>query len=148
MARGPSQEGENISILEKLIIKNGPQSAIPFSMAFDMIIAGIDTTGNALAFNLYLLATNPEKQEILRQEVRQQMDSANGRITESGLAKMRYLKAVIREQARIHPVVNGSSRYTIEDVNLGGYHVPADTFFLWNLEIMGRDESLFDRPKE
>jgi cytochrome P450 len=45
-----------------MILKNGPNSPIPYVMAFDMVIAGIDTTGNTLAFLLYNLAKNPDKQ--------------------------------------------------------------------------------------
>jgi len=48
---------EEVSMLEKLILKHGPDSPIAFVMAFDMLIAGIDTTGNTSAFMLYNLAT-------------------------------------------------------------------------------------------
>ena len=37
----------------------------------DVLSAGVDTTTNAASFVLYCLATNPEKQEILREEIRQ-----------------------------------------------------------------------------
>lgn len=57
-----------MSVLEKMILRNGPQSPIPLVTAIDMIFAGIDTTGNTLASLLYHLANNPEKQEKLRLE--------------------------------------------------------------------------------
>jgi len=47
---------DEVSILEKLILTNGPDSPIPTVMAFDMMIAGIDTTGNTSGFLLYNLA--------------------------------------------------------------------------------------------
>ena len=56
-----------ISVLEKMIIKNGPKSPITYVMAFDMVFAGIDTTGNKLAFLVYHLSRNPDKQEKLHQ---------------------------------------------------------------------------------
>jgi len=54
---GHSQDNFEVSVLEKLIIKNGPNSRIPIVMAFDMMIAGIDTTSNTAAFLLFNLAT-------------------------------------------------------------------------------------------
>ena len=46
-----NKEDENlrdVSVLEKMIIRNGKSSTFPFVMAVDMIFAGIDTTGTAL----------------------------------------------------------------------------------------------------
>ncbi len=40
-------------------------------MAMDALMAGIDTTGNQMAFMLYHLAANPSQQEILAKEVGQ-----------------------------------------------------------------------------
>lgn len=36
---------DEISVLEKLILKHGPESNLPFVTAFDMVAGGIDTTG-------------------------------------------------------------------------------------------------------
>ena len=44
---------DEMSVLEKLIRRNGPDSAIVYVTAFDMVLAGIDTTGNTFAFLLY-----------------------------------------------------------------------------------------------
>jgi len=46
----------DISVLEKLIIKNGPESPITVVMVVDMMVAGIDTTGNTAGFFLYNIA--------------------------------------------------------------------------------------------
>ena len=45
------------------------------SIILDVLAAGVDTTSNAAAFVLYCLAVNPDKQEKLREEVNQVMDS-------------------------------------------------------------------------
>ena len=63
-----TNETYDISVLEKMIIRNGKDSLIPMITAIDMITAGIDTTGNTLGHVLYHLAANPEQQEILRKE--------------------------------------------------------------------------------
>ena len=104
---------EELSVLEKLIIKNGPNSAIPFVNAFDMIIAGIDTTGNTLGFLLYNLARNPQVQENLRAEVMQFGDD----LTEKDLAKMKYFRLCLKESFRVTPTVGGNSRILPNDTN-------------------------------
>ena len=53
---------KDMSVLEKFIDRNGADSPIPSIMASDMLLAGIETTGNPLGFLLYNLATNPNKQ--------------------------------------------------------------------------------------
>jgi len=48
---------EDASVLEKMIIRNGPDSFIPPITAMDMLFGGIDSSGNTAAFLLYHLAT-------------------------------------------------------------------------------------------
>ena len=55
----PSQ----MSLLEKMVDACGPDSSVPFVMAFDMCIAGVDTAGNYMACWLGRMAENPDKQE-------------------------------------------------------------------------------------
>ena len=61
-AASPSEEERNKSVLEKLILRCGPDSSVPAVIAFDMCVAGIDTTGNTIAFALGLLARNQRAQ--------------------------------------------------------------------------------------
>ena len=53
----------------KMISRCGPGSEIPVVMANDALFAGIETTGNTAGLLIYHLATNPEKQENLYQEI-------------------------------------------------------------------------------
>ena len=39
------QDSHEMSVLQKLILRNGPNSSYPLVTAIDMIFAGIDTTG-------------------------------------------------------------------------------------------------------
>ena len=58
----PPSEERNKSVLEKLIGRCGPDSSVPAVIAFDMCVAGIDTTGNTIAFALGFLARNQRAQ--------------------------------------------------------------------------------------
>ena len=61
-ASASSTEERNKSVLEKLILRCGPDSSVPAVIAFDMCIAGIDTTGNTIAFALGFLSRNQRAQ--------------------------------------------------------------------------------------
>lgn len=128
-----------MSILEKLIIKAGPDSMIPATMAFDMIFAGIDTTGNTLAFLLYNLAKNPDAQEKLRAEI----NSHHWPLTEKSIGKLRFLKAIQRESARLMPIVSFHARVLAEDTEIKGHLIPAKTLIMTSNMLCGMDETQF-----
>ncbi|XP_077996231.1 cytochrome P450 10-like [Glandiceps talaboti] len=92
----------------------------------DMMLGAIDTTGNALVFNLYTLATNQDKQAKLYDEIINVIGS-EGAITSNELDKMVYLKGCIKETSRVFPVASANSRTTTTDMILSGYQVPAGT---------------------
>ena len=43
---GKIEDSHEMSVLQKLILRNGPESTYPLVTAIDLIFAGIDTTGN------------------------------------------------------------------------------------------------------
>ena len=107
------KKGDEASVLEKLIDKCGPESQVPVVMAQDAMIAGVDNTGTSGAFLLLDLATYPEYQERLYQEITKAV--GDGPITEHSINKMPYLKACFKETMRLHPPVIGFSRLTQVD---------------------------------
>ena len=60
-------------MLGKLIEHCGLESPIPHAMAMDAIFAGMDTTGNTSSFIFYLLAANPEEQEMVYQNIMEKL---------------------------------------------------------------------------
>eukprot|EP00095_Tigriopus_kingsejongensis_P005254 maker-scaffold353_size198981-snap-gene-0.38 protein:Tk05254 transcript:maker-scaffold353_size198981-snap-gene-0.38-mRNA-1 annotation:"hypothetical protein DAPPUDRAFT_319971" len=136
LSEDPSQER---SILEKLIIKNGFDSPIPTVMAMDMLGAGIDTTGNTIAFFVYHMAKNQEAQEKLREEVL----ALGNEITETKLGKMTYFRACLKESFRVTPVISGGSRVIPNDMELKGFHIPKDTMFFWQSYILSNHKDSF-----
>jgi len=118
-----TMSGDSESLLSKMVARCGKDSAIPLIMGIDSISAGIDTTGAAASFLLYHLAQNPEKQEILFKEI-VDIVGTDGRLTETALSKMKYIKAVQMESQRMIPSVWATSRMYTKDIVLGGYHIP------------------------
>ncbi|KAL0278225.1 UNVERIFIED_CONTAM: hypothetical protein PYX00_000103 [Menopon gallinae] len=129
------------SVLEALLHSKNPEYA--FGMAVDMLIAGIDTTSNTTGTALTLLATNPEKQEKLFEELARILPTKQTPITAEKLNDMKYLKAVIKESLRVQPIFPGNSRDTVKDLVIGGYQIPKGTRLLSAHDIACKDEKNF-----
>ena len=138
---------EDMSMLEKLIHKCGPESTIPTVMAMDSIGAGIDTTGNTVAFLLYDLAQHPEQQERLYQEIIEVVGE-HGQVTEAKLKKLRYLKACYHESQRMKPAVMGFNREVQTDIAIRGYQIPKGKVVSCMHILTMMDEKNFEKPEQ
>ncbi|XP_070561097.1 cytochrome P450 10-like [Ptychodera flava] len=139
---GPGNEaGILMSLLANKELTNQEMAAMPV----ELIGGGIDTTSNSLVFNLYNLATNPDKQEKLQEEIMSVLP-ISGEITAGALQKMVYLKGCIKETFRMFPGGLGVSRITSKDMILSGYHIPAGTRVRSN-SIAGLLEDFFPEPE-
>ena len=94
---------------------------------------------------MYHLATNPDKQEILYREICDVI-GPQGSLTESSLAKMKYMKAVQMESQRILPAIWGSSRVYDKDVTIGGYNIPRGVAVIRAGAVMSTSGDNFKDP--
>jgi len=118
-----------------------------YASVIDVLFAGVDTTSNTMLWILYMMAKNPDKQEILRQEVLSVLRN-DTTATPTTLAQMPYLKAWVRETLRLYPVLSVIHRKPSKDVTLSGYVIPGGTAQLEFLTYyMGRDEGVFEDPE-
>lgn len=118
----PSVDHE-AGVLEKLMKID---KHVAFVMVLDSLIAGVDTTTSGLVATLYMLAKNPDKQEILRKEVLSILPEKSSKLTPQSLNNIPYLRAVIKEALRLNSPINGNIRSTGTDLVLKGYQVPKD----------------------
>lgn len=133
------------SVLEKLLKIDKEVAVI---MAFDTLIVGIDTTSLALQALLLLLAQNPDKQERLRQEIMTVMPSKDSPLTSENMKSLPYLRACMKEQHRLIPVVFGNARTPARDIVIQGYQIPKGTHMIMQHGYAGQDEEQFSRQKE
>ncbi|KAH9914679.1 cytochrome P450 [Epithele typhae] len=82
------------------------------------IVAGVDTTSNALARTLDILSVRPETQERLRHEVLEAREQYGQEIPYNELSALPYLDAVCRETMRLHPSVTFTQRAAKQDTVL------------------------------
>lgn len=73
---------------------------------------------------LYYLAINPDKQNILREELLKILPEKDSPLTAENMKNMPYLRACIKEAQRMMPVLSGIIRAPTQDIVLSGYHVP------------------------
>ncbi|MCL7030693.1 hypothetical protein MKW94_027181 [Papaver nudicaule] len=117
------------------------------STCLDTIVNGSDTLATTLTWAISLLLNHPD----VLKKARAELDTCVGKdrkVDESDIPSLTYIQAVIKETMRLYPV-GPLSRSTVEDCEVGGYHVPAGTRLLVNLWKMHRDGNVYkDGPLE
>ncbi|WP_372748540.1 cytochrome P450 [Litorivivens sp.] len=110
-----------------------------------LLFAAHDTTTSALSHLLYHLGQNPEMQQRLREEAQ-----AIGKdyLEYEDLDRMPLADAAVREALRLHPSVMMMQRRTINDCEIGGYHIPANTILFLAPQYVHRMPEYWDEPEK
>ncbi|KAI9563279.1 hypothetical protein GHT06_010737 [Daphnia sinensis] len=91
-----------------------------------VMFAGHDTTASAMTWFLYCIARHPEYQQLVMDEVDQVFGGDMERpCTTQDAAELKYLECCIKETLRLYPSVPAVMRCLTEDVDIGGYKLPA-----------------------
>ncbi|XP_055896679.1 cytochrome P450 27C1-like [Biomphalaria glabrata] len=142
---GQLKEDEPNLLLSLLAEKDLAYEDIVVIMA-TLYSAGTDSTAKNIQVFLYNLARNPEKQELLRREIFENVGK-NGPLTAKALSNMVYLKAALKESFRLNfPGSTGIMRILNEDLVVGNYRVPAGVrVLLFNPRAAKKN---FENPEE
>jgi cytochrome P450 len=113
--------------------------------AMTLFLAGHETTANALAWTLYLLAKNPAARSQLESEV----DREVGRAGLLGLdaARLPFTLQVVKESMRLLPPVYMFGRQAERDLTLGSYPVARGQFVLMNVLGLHRRADIYPDPE-
>ena len=65
------------------------------AQAFTFLVAGYETSGTTLSFDLYEIALHPEIQHRLRAEILQVLSKYDGKLTYEGMQDRTYLDRVV-----------------------------------------------------
>ncbi|XP_063709161.1 cytochrome P450 4C1-like [Culicoides brevitarsis] len=112
------------------------------------IFAGHDTTATALSWMALLIGNHPEVQERIYEEQISLFGNDKSPPTQQDLRQMEYLEAVMKECLRLQPSVVGTSRGLKEDIELGGYTVPAGCMLTVHIYQVHREEKYFPNPEK
>ncbi|XP_035220008.1 LOW QUALITY PROTEIN: probable cytochrome P450 12a4, mitochondrial [Stegodyphus dumicola] len=143
-----SVEDKELTLLQSMLLTKGLDTSGAMVTVTDMLMAGIDTTSHTVGFLLYHLAKNPDKQQILYEEIRKVLPNESDKITPTVFGELRYLKSCLKESMRLDPIVRGNARTLDHDVVISGYRVPAGTVIGVALQVVYRDEKYFKDPNQ
>lgn len=98
-----------------------------------LLVAGHETTANALAWAVERLARHPDKLARLKQEV--------------GAGETDYLDAVVTETLRLRPVISLVARRLREPVRIGEWDLPAGVTVTPSIYLMHRRGDIYPNPE-
>jgi cytochrome P450 len=107
-----------------------------------LMLAGHETTANALSWASLLLSRSPSAVAALQAEV----DALPGTPGFADLPALPYTRAVVAESLRLYPPAWVMSRRMLEPVTLGGYRVPAGAMGALSPWVLHRDPRWWEAP--
>lgn len=113
--------------------------------ALTILLAGHETTANALTWTWYLLSQHPDIEAKLHAELDAVLASRLPTLADVG--RLSYTEMVLAEAMRLYPPAWALGRMTINDYEVGGYLVPAGSLVLMSQYVMHRDARFFPEPQ-
>ncbi|KAL5735626.1 hypothetical protein ACOSQ2_030414 [Xanthoceras sorbifolium] len=91
---------------------------------------------------------NPWVMKKAQSEVRRVFDG-KGKVDESSIHELKFLKAVVQETLRLHPSAPLLvPRANTESCHINGYEIPAKTRIVVNAWVIGRDPKYWTEPEK
>jgi cytochrome P450 len=109
-----------------------------------LLLAGHETTANALAWTFFLLASAPEVEAKLSDELDRALDQRPPTIED--LPRLPFTAMVIQEAMRLYPPAWAISRAALADDVILGYRIPAGSVVLLSQWVTHRHPDFWDEP--
>ncbi len=111
-----------------------------------LMLAGYETTANALTWSWYLLSQNPRPMGLLREEVHAVLGDRVA--TVGDLPELTYNRMVLDESMRLYPPAWILGRRALVDDRLGDQVIPAGSVVALCPYTMHRNPAFWDEPEE
>jgi cytochrome P450 len=111
-----------------------------------MLLAGHETTSNAVSWTLYLLARHPEAQEKLRAELSARLSGELPTLAE--IKTLDYTRMVLEESMRLYSPVATIGRKALGPDMIGGFPVKKGTQVALCQWVTHRHPGFWSRPEE
>jgi cytochrome P450 len=97
------------------------------SLAAQLLMAGTDTTRNQLAAALHVFCDHPEQWHLLAE-------------------RPELASQAVHEVMRFSPIIFGTIRQAVEDIEIGEVTIPAGTLVIANTAAANRDPTIYEDP--
>uniref|UniRef100_A0A8C9QEG5 Cytochrome P450 3A n=1 Tax=Spermophilus dauricus TaxID=99837 RepID=A0A8C9QEG5_SPEDA len=111
------------------------------------ILAGYETTSSALSFILFELATHPDAQTKLQQEIDAALPN-KAPATYDTVLQMEYLDMVVNETLRLYPIAGRLARVCKKDVEINGLPIRKGTVVMIPSFVLHRNPQHWPEPEE
>jgi cytochrome P450 len=113
--------------------------------AMTLLLAGHETTANALMWTWYLLSQSPDVVAGVQEEVDRVL--MGRRATLDAVDTLPYVTRVVTESARLFPPAWSIGRRAKEPCEIGGYTIPAQSLVFMSQWTMHRDRRFYPDPE-
>lgn len=110
------------------------------------LLAGHETTANALSWTWYLLARHPEHARRLREELDAVLDGRPPALDD--LPRLPFTRMVLEESLRLFPPVVVIPRQANAAAEIGGYAIPADMGVIISQYVVHRHPDFWPDPEQ
>jgi cytochrome P450 len=110
-----------------------------------LVLAGHETTANALTWTFHLLSKHPDVERRLAREVVGALGDRAPVLDD--LPSLAFTRAVVEEAMRLYPPVWVFEREAIEDDIISGYHVPAGSIVSVCPYVLHRHPAHWENPE-
>ncbi|XP_076696182.1 cytochrome P450 3A9-like [Callospermophilus lateralis] len=150
------KEKHRIDFLQLMIDSQNSQDKEPYQGLSDLeiaaqsiifILAGYDTTSTTLSFIMHVLATHPDVQKKLQQEIDETLPN-KAPVTYDVLFEMKYLDMVVNETLRLYPIIERIVRVCKKDVELNGVLIPKGTIVAIPTYSLHQNSTYWPEPEK
>jgi cytochrome P450 len=146
--RSPGDRGDLLSMLLEAVDTEESTGRMSDQQVHDecltIMLAGHETTANALSFALWLMAKHPEVQARMHEEALGVL--GNRAATADDYARLSYTTQVFSETMRLYPPVWVIARSCVQPYEIAGYAIPKGAILVASQFVVHRDPRFYPDP--
>jgi cytochrome P450 len=110
-----------------------------------LFFAAYEDVANAIAWTCYLLSQNPQVEDRLRAEINEVLGGRAA--TAADLRDLPYVSMLVNEVLRLYPTTWSLLREAVQDDQIDGFHIPADSMILMDCYLTHRLPQYWPHPE-